>query len=360
MAVFLVPGVSPKCEAVEISARAAVVYEPFSGTVLYEKNADEHMLIASTTKIMTALIVLENCALDEKVSVTAEHASVEGSSMYLEPGGDYTVEELLLGLMLASGNDAATALAEHTAGSMEKFAEMMNDKCAELGLHDTHFANAHGLDAEAHYSTARELAVITARAMENRDFCRIFSTERASVNGYSFKNHNRLLSICPGCIGGKTGYTEKAGRILVSCVQRDGMRLICVTISDPRDWDDHMNLYDEYFGEYEYIPVPNGKVPLVSGTQDSVEISGEVPGFVVEKSVGAQLRIHLPRFVFAPVCVGETLGWAELEPEGKQRMDIVATSEADRDEGQQPGGWEKFKRLWYKANSYGGIYSLQH
>lgn len=359
-AAVLVPGLSINCDAAEISARAAAVYEPFTGTLLYEKNADEHMLIASTTKIMTALIVLENCRLDEKVEVTAEHAAVEGSSMYLEPGGDYTVEELLLGLMLASGNDAAAALADHTAGSMEKFAELMNEKCAQLGLRDTHFANAHGLDDEAHYSTARELAVITASAMENEDFCRIFSTERASVNGHSFKNHNRLLGICPGCIGGKTGYTQKAGRILVSCVQREGMRLICVTISDPRDWDDHMLLYDEYFDEYEYISVPNGNISVVSGTRDSLEISGEKPGFVIEKSSGAQLRLHLPQFVFAPICVGETVGWAELAPSGQQRIDIVAMSEAGVDEAQRSGCWEKFKRLWYKANSYGGIYSLQH
>ena len=234
-----------------ISAKAAIVYEPVTGTVLYEKCADEPMLIASTTKIMTAMVVLENCDLQEKVDITSAHAAVEGSSMYLRPGGNYTVEDLLYGLMLASGNDAAAALADHTAGSMEAFAEKMNERAGELGLQNTHFANSHGLDAQGHYGPARDLAILTSAAMENETFREIFATASYEVGGVSYYNHNKLLSSCPGCIGGKTGYTEKAGRSLVSCVEREGMELICVTISDPRDWEDHAFLYDKCFGEYE-------------------------------------------------------------------------------------------------------------
>lgn len=346
-------GMAQECFAEDISAKAAIVYEPYSATVLFEKNADERSLIASTTKIMTALVVLENCALDEKVTVTADHAAVEGSSMYLKPGGDYTVEELLMGLMLASGNDAAAALAEHTGGSMEAFARMMNEKCAAWGLNSTHFVNAHGLDAEGQYSTARELAIITAKAMENEDFCRIFSTENCSVNGLNYQNHNKLLRICPGCIGGKTGYTEKAGRILVSCVEREGMRLICVTISDPRDWDDHMALYDRCFGEYEYVPLPAGSIAVVSGTDERVCIKGDKGGFVAEKGTEAKVEVHLPQFVFAPVQADETLGWAELDSEV---VELLSGEGVAVDESQRITGWEKFKRLWYMANKYSVYY----
>ena len=141
---------APKADAAHLGAESAIVYEPRTGTVLFEKDADARRLIASTTKIMTALIALERCALDETVTPTAAHAAVEGSSMYLQPGEDYTVEELLYGLLLASGNDAAAALADHCAGSMEAFAALMNGKCAALGLTNTHFVNAHGLDDDDH------------------------------------------------------------------------------------------------------------------------------------------------------------------------------------------------------------------
>ena len=344
---------SPNCAAEDISARSAIVYEPFSATVLYEKNADERALIASTTKIMTALVVLENCSLGEKVNVSASHAAVEGSSMYLKPGADYTVEQLLLGLMLASGNDAAAALAEHAGGSIEGFAAMMNDKCRLWGLENTHFVNPHGLDAEGQYSTARELAIITSKAMENEDFCRIFSTRSCSVNGLSYQNHNKLLRICPGCIGGKTGYTEKAGRILVSCVEREGMRLICVTISDPRDWDDHIELYDRCFGEYEFIPLPAGSIAVVSGTDEKLCIKGEKSGFVAPKGSQAEIELHLPRFVFAPVQADEALGQARLD---RQEMDILSCDSVGLDHGQRLSTWEKFKQLWYTANRYSIYY----
>lgn len=354
-------GLAPTVGAEDISAKAAIVYEPRSGTVLYEKAADEQMLIASTTKIMTALVVLENCGLEEKVYVTASHAAVEGSTMYLRAGGDYTVEELLYGLMLASGNDAAAALAEHTAGSMEAFAEMMNAKCREIGLENSHFVNSHGLDAEEHYSSARDLALITAEAMKNESFREIFSTKTYSAKGLSYTNHNKLLNICPGCIGGKTGYTEKAGRILVSCVEREGMRLICVTISDPRDWDDHMALYDKCFGEYEYIPVLSERqttLPVISGSSPRVGLSAEVEGVVVPKDSDTRVRVVLPRFVFAPVMLGDSAGYAEVLENGQclRRIDICYTGTVLVDESLRLSTWEKFKRAWYMANSYGVYY----
>ena len=301
-----------------ISAKAAIVYEPMSQTVLYEKSADDRMLVASTTKIMTALIVLENCTLEENVSVKSEHTKVEGSSMYLRCGGEYTVEDLLHGLMLASGNDAPAALADHVAGSMEDFAALMNEKCRELSLENTHFENAHGLDGEDHYSSARDLALLTAAAMENESFCRIFSCASYSVDGKVYHNHNKLLDSLPGCIGGKTGYTKKAGRVLVSCVERESMRLICVTISDPDDWKDHAELYDKLFAEYKFIPLLESveDIPLVSGERKSVELCSSVAGAVISKNSDAEIIYHLPRFVFAPVRAGDRAGYAEITGAG--------------------------------------------
>ncbi len=327
LAALIFACIEPVAFAEDISAKAAIVYEPLSGTVLYEKAADEPMLIASTTKIMTALVVIENCAMDEKVDVRCDHAAVEGSSMYLRPGEDYSVRDLLYGMMLASGNDAAAALAEHTAGSMEAFAELMNCKCRELGLENTHFVNSHGLDAEGQYSTARDLALITAKAMENECFREIFATVSCSVNGVRYYNHNKLLTSCPGCIGGKTGYTEKAGRILVSCVEREGMCLICVTISDPRDWDDHISLYEKCFAEFEYIPILGDGATLshVSEGEAEVELSCVKAGIVAEKSGEVSVRLHLPRFVFSPVRAGEKAGYAEIVRDGRsaEKIDII-------------------------------------
>lgn len=307
-----------------ISAKSAIIYEPSSKTVLYEKSADEQMLVASTTKIMTALVVIENCSFQEKVNVSAEHAAVEGSSMYLKAGGDYTVEDLLYGLMLASGNDAAAALADHTAGSMEAFAVLMNEKCRELNLVNTHFVNAHGLDAEGHYSSARDLAIITACAMENDAFCRLFSCRSYSIDGNTFYNHNKLLDTCPGCIGGKTGYTKKAGRVLVSCVEREGMRLICVTVSAPNDWEDHTRLYDECFSRYEFIPIGDwiSHIPVISGEKEMAELSFSRPGIVAECGSRAKIAFHLPRFLFAPLEAGTKIGYVEMNNESDNSFRI--------------------------------------
>ncbi|MGN1002271.1 MAG: D-alanyl-D-alanine carboxypeptidase family protein [Oscillospiraceae bacterium] len=356
----LAAGLAINVSAAEVSAASAIVYEPVTGTVLYEKAPDEQMLIASTTKIMTALVVLENCALDETVEVKPEHAAVEGSSMYLKPGEEYTVEELLYGLMLASGNDAAAALADHTAGSMEAFAALMNEKCDELGLENTHFVNSHGLDAEGHYSSARDLALITAAAMENEIFCRIFSTKTYSTHGLSYVNHNKLLSTCEGCTGGKTGYTDAAGRILVSTAEREGMTLICVTISDPRDWEDHKALYDACFGAYRFLDLrPCGEMSVISGKRDSVGLVSETAGLLVEKAAETELRYYLPSFVFAPVRRGEEAGRVELYVDGVLEQSC-ALSYADtvvENKEQLLSTWERLGRAMGKTSAKGIYYT---
>lgn len=232
-------------EALEVSATAAVLMDADMGQVLYEKNGDRQMLIASTTKIMTALVVLEHAAPDDVITVTPDHMA-EGSSMYLRAGETVRVEELLYGLLLCSGNDAALALTE-CAGGLTPFVALMNEKASALGMAHTSFANPNGLDADDHYSTARDMAVLAAAAVENPTFRRICSSRSVTIGQRTMENHNRLLRQVEGCVGLKTGYTQAAGRTLVSCTERDGCRLVAVTLQDGNDWADHAALYDYGF-----------------------------------------------------------------------------------------------------------------
>ncbi len=238
-----------RAEAVQLSAAAAILMDADSGEILFEKDAGRCMRIASTTKIMTALVALERAKLTDTITVTASHM-VEGSSMYLKPGETVTVEELLYGLMLCSGNDAALALAD-CCGGLDAFVQAMNEKAAALGMKDTSFANPNGLDDENHYSTARDMAVLAVYAAEDPTFRRICSTKTATVGGRSMTNHNKLLRQIEGCIGMKTGYTKAAGRTLVSCAERQGRRLVAVTLCDGNDWADHKTLYEMGFAAYE-------------------------------------------------------------------------------------------------------------
>ena len=214
-----------RAEAVQLSAAAAILMDADSGEILFEKDAGRCMRIASTTKIMTALVALERAKLTDTITVTASHM-VEGSSMYLKPGETVTVEELLYGLMLCSGNDAALALAD-CCGGLDAFVQAMNEKAAALGMKDTSYA------------------------AEDPTFRRICSTKTATVGGRSMTNHNKLLRQIEGCIGMKTGYTKAAGRTLVSCAERQGRRLVAVTLCDGNDWADHKTLYEMGFAAYE-------------------------------------------------------------------------------------------------------------
>ena len=232
-------------EAVEVSATACVLMDADTGQVLYEKNGDKRMLIASTTKLMTALVALEQGEPSQVITVTAAHMA-EGSSMYLRPGERLTLEELLYGLLLCSGNDAALALTE-CAGGVAPFVERMNEKAAALGMRNSHFANPNGLDDEAHYSTAYDMALLGCAAVNEPTLRRMVSTRTAVIGGRTLTNHNKLLSRVEGCVGLKTGYTRAAGRTLVSCAERDGVRLVAVTLQDGDDWNDHAALYDRGF-----------------------------------------------------------------------------------------------------------------
>lgn len=229
------------------SATAAVLLDAGTGQLLYAQNGTQRMLIASTTKLMTALVVLERAPLWETVTVEPEQL-VEGSSMQLQAGETVTVEELLYGLLLCSGNDAAEVLAAHCGGRAD-FVRRMNELARELGMADSAFANPSGLDQEGHYSTAQDMARLGACAAGNHTLMRLCSTAEVRVGGRTMHNHNRLLSTVPGCTGLKTGYTRAAGRTLVSCAERDGRRLVAVTLQDGNDWADHAALYEWGFAQ---------------------------------------------------------------------------------------------------------------
>jgi D-alanyl-D-alanine carboxypeptidase len=229
-------------ETLSLSAKSAILLDADTGAVLYEKEADTPMGIASTTKILTALVVLEEASPCAEITVKQEHM-VEGSSMYLQVGEKVTVQQLLYGLMLSSGNDAALALTE-VCGGEEAFVAKMNALAQRIGMEHSSFQNPNGLDAEGHRSTARDMARLAVYAADDPAFVRLCSTTGASVAGRSMSNHNKLLKRVDGCIGMKTGYTKAAGRTLVSCVEREGRRLVAVTLHASDDWSDHEKLYE--------------------------------------------------------------------------------------------------------------------
>lgn len=339
------------------SARSAILYQPDTGAVLYERQADSRSLIASTTKILTALVVLETCSPDDIVEILPEYTGVEGSSMYLKAGERFTVRELLYGLLLVSGNDAAHALACHTAGSDGEFAVLMNKKAAELGCKNSNFANPHGLDDEMNYSTARDLALIMTAAMKNPDFAGITGTKSVYIAGRTLTNHNKLLWNCEGVIGGKTGYTDSAGRTLVSCCERDGMRLICVTISDRDDWADHSALYDWAFGEYAVLNTGGEyTVPVISGESGAVHVRGGIAPRLVKKSDGYTFDTLLPRFVYAPVYKGEPAGSILLRAADGSTESVGLYFDEDVlvDESVPLSLWEQVKWSWYYYNRHSG------
>ncbi len=318
-ALLLGPSAPEQAEGPAIHARRAVVMHS-GGELVYEKGARERSLIASTTKLMTALIAVESAAPEALFTADAACCAVEGSSMYLREGESYSVRELLQGLLLASGNDAALLLAKGIAGSESAFVERMNRRAAELGLQDTHYANPHGLDDEAHYSTARDLALLMRACVQNRALCSILSEKSAVVGQQTFYNHNRLLTLCPGCIGGKTGYTEAAGRCLVSCCEREGTRLICVTLHDPDDWVDHQVLYNWAFSRYSTRNVTEKlhfTVPVVSGTENFVKVAARELRVFLPRAEELTAVAYLPSFVFAPVESGEKAGSVRIFRSGE-------------------------------------------
>ena len=301
-----------------LSARKAVVLDGQTGRILYEKDPDSRSLIASTTKIMTALVICQQCNALDRVRIPKEAVGIEGSSMYLQEGEVLTVQELLYGLMLSSGNDAAVALAIWCGGTVEGFAELMNDKARSLGLKDTHFVNPHGLDAPDHYSTARDLAILAAYAMEDPIFRKTVSTRTVQVGQRYLRNHNKLLWQLDGANGVKTGYTKAAGRLLVSGANRAGRQLICVTIDAGDDWNDHRQLLEAAFSRYTLKDLIHAGQQLgvqkIAGGQAGAVALIAGADFSYPVAEGEQLSLELPGsgFVYAPVAQGQEAGFAHV------------------------------------------------
>lgn len=318
------------CEAKAISAEHAILMDASTKRVLYEKNADDRALIASTTKIMTALVVSEQCNVLDRVRIPKEAVGIEGSSMYLREGEVMTVQELLYGLMLHSGNDAAVALAIYCGGTVEGFAQLMNDKAHRLGMTGTHFDNPHGLDSPSHYSTARDMAVLAAYAMHNPIFAQTVSTKSVSAAGRTLRNHNKLLWRVDGADGVKTGFTKAAGRILVSSATRQGRRLIAVTINAPDDWNDHSALLEDGFNRFSVRKVVSegeylGTYEVEGGESRNVQlIAAEDFLYALAEGEKAQIVLQENGFVYAPAVKGQHAGYAHVcvdgQPVGKVSM----------------------------------------
>ena len=306
------------CEAQAVSAQSAILLDAQTGRILYEKNIDKKSLIASTTKIMTALVVCEQSNVLDRVRIPKEAVGIEGSSMYLREGEVLTVQELLYGLMLHSGNDAAVALAIYCGGTVEGFAQLMNDKAHRLGMDGSHFENPNGLDSPGHYSTARDLAILAAYAMDNPIFAKTVSTKTVTVGQRSLRNHNKLLWQIEGADGVKTGYTKAAGRILVSSAVRQGRRLIAVTINAPDDWNDHKQLLENGFTRYcvrQLISKGDclGYQEVAGGQQGYVGLyAADDFFFAMASDENAEIVLPAPGFVYTPVVQGQEAGYAHI------------------------------------------------
>lgn len=316
-------------QALSLSAQSAVLIDARDGRVLYEKDADTPRPMASTTKIMTAVVALESCDVNEIIEIADEAVGVEGSSIYLQKGERMTLFELLYALLLQSANDAAVAIAVGVGGSVGNFADMMNEKATSLGLTSTHFENPNGLDADGHVTTARELALLTAYALKNPTFAEIVATYKRKISGPDgtvrlVVNHNKLLNMYDGCVGVKTGFTKKSGRCLVSAACRESLTLVSVTLSAPDDWRDHTAMLNYGYENYccEILCDEGGFIealPVVGGVQDSLlcancdYVAATLPRDHGEITVDVQI----PQMIYAPVSAGDIVGHVTYKCEGK-------------------------------------------
>ena len=297
--------------------------------------------MASTTKVMTALLTLEQAEKDNRVVKFSEDMIAEGSSMYLKVGEQVTLVDLAVGMLMQSGNDAANAAAIAIDGSLQAFADRMNIKASELGMKNTHFVTPSGLDDEEHYSTAYDMALLLSAAMENDAFREITRNTSMEVDfvypenkRVTYQNHNKLLSFYEPCIGGKTGFTERAGRCLVSCAEKDGVRLVCVTLDDPDDWDDHIALFEEGFSRVKAVTLGAGEsfsVALVGAEDDAVTLICEPQTAVLPSDAQVERKVILPDFVYAPVKKGEILGEIRYSSDGREMLTIPLTADEDVD-----------------------------
>ena len=320
-AVFTAPVNAEENFAPSISAQSAVLIDGRSGSVLLEKQADLRLPMASTTKIMTALVALEYLPLDTVITVDPRAVGVEGSSVYLVAGEQLTLEQLLYALLLESANDAATAIAIGVADSVEAFAELMNQTARDMGLENTCFQNPHGLDHAEHYTTARELAQIASEALKHPTIATIVATRKTTIphsgnDGVRLLvNHNRLLRDYENAIGVKTGYTKRSGRCLVSAAEENGAMLIAVTLNAPDDWRDHTSLLDYGFSKMETVTLCEAHqiclpVSVVGGERSAVFVSNSDELTVAIPINHSEIKkiVEVPQFLYASVEAGDMVG----------------------------------------------------
>lgn len=331
-----------------VSAVSAIVIEADTCTPLWEKNADERRAMASTTKIMTALLTIEAGDLDREFTVDPLAILVEGTSMGLREGDRVSRRDLLYGILLPSGNDAANAAAVSVSGSIGKFVELMNSKARELELSDTHFVTPSGLDAEGHYTTARDLARLTAFAMKNEVFRDVVSCKSAEVEfgnppyKRSLYNSNKMLVRYEGAIGVKTGFTDNARRCLVSAAQRDGVTLIAVTLNAGDDWNDHAKMLDYGFTQVRAYPLETSCADrvAVAGTGRSVGVYAreETLALTPEQLNRLTREVYLPAFVYGSVSRGDRLGEIQFLLDGRavKTCPLLAVSAVEAEE-KEPG-----------------------
>lgn len=317
-----------------INAAAAIVMDLETGRILFEKNAYKRMPMASTTKIMTAILAIELGDLEDEVTVSKKASSIGGSVIHLKAGEQIKLRDLLYGLMLQSGNDAAIAIAEHIGGSVENFLDMMNYKAKLLGARNTNFKSPHGLDRDEHYSTAYDLAIMTRYALQNPFFSEIVGTKTITAGTRSLHNTNEMLDLYPGADGVKTGYTGQAGRCLVTSASRNGCRYISVVLNSPTRAQRAQNskkILDYAFNNYRHYTFHKsgdiiGQVSVIRGVSETVDV--EVVNDIalplrVDEFEKIEKKVILPEYIEAPVCAGLTIGEIQLFLDGK----LLAQSE---------------------------------
>ena len=345
----------PTAQALSTNAASAILMDGASGRVLYEYDAHRSRLIASTTKLMTALVAVEQAGdLDEVVTVKGEWLGSEGSSIYLKAGEEITLRALLYGLLLQSGNDAAMVIACHIAGSEVEFVALMNRRAAELGMKDSSFANPSGLNDDNHYSTAYDMALLAQACLANGTVAEICATQSVTVGTRTFVNHNKLLRRYEGCVGMKTGFTEKAGRTLVSAATRDGQTLICVTLNDGDDWNDHAKLLDYGFATFPRqvlcrkgevlgsVAVEGSLIPTVA-----VETQGEL-GYPLTEAEKPVMEVELAQRASAPIAPGVQLGVVRWRLNDKviAQMPLVSQSGAGLDVREPLTFWGRVRTMF--------------
>ncbi|MBR3953634.1 MAG: D-alanyl-D-alanine carboxypeptidase [Oscillospiraceae bacterium] len=337
--------------------KSAVLIEKESGRVLFEINKDEPLPMASTTKIMTALIALEEDNIDEYFTVDRNAIKTEGSSMGLLEGDKATLRVLAAGMLLSSGNDAANAAAVRISGSMENFVLLMNKRAKEMGLESTSFETPSGLDGEKHFSSAYDMALLAKKALENPDFAAICGAKSLRVEygnppyARTLTNHNRLLKSLEGATGVKTGFTKKAGRCLVSSAEREGVSLICVTLGCADDWNYHTALYEEYFAKLESVKMDEAAViiPVSGGEKNTVFAKSLSVSASLFEGEAEKIEVIISRepFAFAPVEKNRILGKVIYKLDGKiiAEAPLLAEETVERISENQ-GFWNDIKEIF--------------